>query len=161
MDTEELFKKLDKYIDSYESIYIIHPKYKVKFHESISLMKSHIDILTQDKTIENFDSTKIPQIIEQCINYLNIVVSENKVNEELKKFCLDYSFLTSNWNQNVLKSNPLNSKIQYMLRVINNTLTLDDSLSILKHLNKKLEQQLTWRPPAFELSDHYYNLLKE
>lgn len=161
MDTEELFKKLDKYIDSYESIYIIHPKYKVKFHESISLMKSHIDILTQDKTIKNFDSTKTPQIIVECITYLNIVVSENKVNEELKKFCLDYSFLTSNWNQNVLKSNPLNSKIQYMLRVINNTLTVNDSLSILKHLNKKLEKQLNWRPPAFELSDHYYNLLKE
>jgi ATP-dependent Lon protease len=161
MDIENLFKKLDKYIDSYESAYTIHPKYKTKFHESISLMKSHIDILTQDKTIENFDSKKTPQIIEECISYLNITTSENQVNEKLKQFCLDYCFLTSNWNQNVLKSQPLNSKIQYMLRIINQTLTLTDSLSILKHLNKKLEKQLNWRPPTFELSDHYYKLLKE
>jgi hypothetical protein len=161
MNIENLFINLAKYLDTYDSVYMIYPQYKTKLHESISLMKDHIDILTQGKTIENFDSTTIPKIIEECINYLKIVVSENQVNDQLKQFCLDYCFLTSNWNQNILKNESLTLIIEYILRVINKTLTFNDSITILSHLNIKLLKQLEWRPPAFELSDHYYNLLKE
>jgi hypothetical protein len=154
---EKLFKDLNQYIDSYASIYTINKKFRIKISESLKLINSHIEILNQEKQVETFDSNNIIE----CLSYLNLIVSEKEIDEPLKKFCSDYCFLTSNWNQNVLKSTVINQKIQFILRVINNTLTIDDSLSILKHLTTKLEKELKWRPPAFELSSHYFNLLKE
>jgi len=161
MNSETVFKDLYNYIDSYELVYSISKTYKTKIKESIELIKSHIDILDQEKTIENFNPKTSPKVIEECLNYLNLVIIENKPNEQLNQFCKDYCFLTSNWNNNVLKNEIFHHKIQTILRIINKELTFNDHIRILKHLNKRVNNQLAWRPPSFELSQHYYNLLKE
>lgn len=161
MDTEKLFKDIYQYVDSLDSVYIIGPSNKIKIRESLSLMKCHIEALSKDKEIKDFDPKTTPKIIEECLNFLHILVSEVELDESFCKFCSNYCFLSTNWNRNVFKNDIIDSKIQYILRVVTKALTVDDMLSILKHLDKKLKNQLSWRPPAFELSSHYYNLLKE
>ena len=160
MDIEKLFGGMYRYLDSLDSAYTIGPSYKTKMREALALMSCHIEILDKDQEIEDFDPKVTPKVIEECLNFLNILVSETVVDEKLYKFCSDYCFLTTNWNRNVLKNAIIDSKIQHILRAINDALTLDDMLIMLKHLNQKVEKQLSWRPPAFELSGHYYNLIK-
>lgn len=161
MDIDKLFKDIHQYVDSLDSVYRLGPSNKTKVKQSLSLMRCHIDTLTKDEEIKEFDPKTTPKIIEECLNFLNLLVSEAVLDEAFCKFCSNYCFLTANWNRNVFKNDIIDSKIQYILRVVTKDLTVDDMLSIFKHLSKKLEKQLTWRPPAFELSSHYYNLLKE
>lgn len=52
MDIENLFKRLDEYLNSILSIYTINSLYKQRFLESIKLIKCHIDILDQEKQVE-------------------------------------------------------------------------------------------------------------
>lgn len=157
MDIEELFKRLDNYLNSILSTYSISNMYKNKILESIKLIKCHIDILDQEKPLPEYDS----QGIKTCIFYLQILVSEIIVDDLLKQFCYDYCFLVQNWNNNVLKDDSLSKQIDFIIRKTHNNITFFETRDLLKHLTTKLEKQLEWRPPAFELSDHYYKLLKE
>jgi len=157
MDIENLFKRLDEYLNSILSIYTINSLYKQRFLESIKLIKCHIDILDQEKQVENVEST----IILSNIIYLKILVTEIQVDEPLKQFCSDYCFLVQNWNNNILQNDKLTNEIDFIIRKINNNITIFETRDILKHLTLKLEKQLEWRPPSFELSNHYYSLFKE
>jgi len=161
MDTENLITKSYQYLDCSESTYIIQPSQRSKFRELLELMRCNDGVLTNKEPLDNTGSKNLERLVGLCLTNLSVIVSEKPIDDKLKQFCLDYCCLVSAWNQEVLKDQTVYSKIQFISRIINKEWTFDDSLLILRHLYKKLEKDLKWRPPAFDLSDHYYNLLKE
>jgi len=161
MDVGNVFSRMERYLGSDFSVYLISKEYKDKFKESFELMWNHIQILERDEIIEGFDSINTPRVVEACINYLTNVSVEVKVDTMFKKFIADYVFIVHNWNNNVWKNNNFNYKIQHLQRVVENRLSLDEVSNMINGLSKNLGRDKEWLPPAFELSKHYYNLLKE
>lgn len=161
MNVDTIFSRLESYLYSDFSVYIISRFYREKFQESLDLMWNHIHILERDEIIEDFDPKITPRTIEECINHLMNVSTEVKMDNQFRQFIERYIFIVHNWNNNVWKNNNFNHKIQYLQRFIENRLNLDETVDVLNKLSKKLGRHKEWLPPAFELSKHYYNLLKE
>ena len=157
MDVENTFVKMRSYINSDQSVYNISQSYKDRFIESLSLIKSHIDILNKEDKVDNYN----PKVVEECINYLKNVVVENEIDTIFIQFIEDYIFVVHNWNENVWKNNILRNKVKYIRRVIRGEMNLKELLFITKELDKRLSKFKKWLPPAFEVSSHYFNLLKE
>lgn len=161
MDVKQVFVKMRNYVNSDFSVYLITQIYKKKFNESLNMMECHINILETESKIEVFDPSITPKVIEECINYLMNISTTTKLDSMFRQFVRDYVFVVYNWNSNVWKNNNFNSKVQYLQRFIENRLSLDETLNVLNVLSVDLGRYKEWLPPAFELSQHYYNLLKE
>jgi len=161
MDVNIIFSKMEDYLESDFSVYVISGVHKEKFKKSLEMMWHHIDILENNGVIEDFDPLNTPRVIEECINHLMYVSLESKMTNMLAEFVNNYIFVVFNWNTNVWKNNNFNNKIQYLQRFVDGRLNLDEAVDVLNKLSLKLGRYKEWLPPAFELSRHYYNLLKE
>jgi len=157
MDIELVFSKMYNYINSDLSVYVIRSEYKDKFNNSLDLIKKHINILDNDGTIDAYD----PKVVEECINYLKNVVTQNEINEIFNMFLHDYLFVSYNWNNNVYKNKNLNDTIKFLYRCVDDHLTLKELVSISNNISSRLSEFKKWTPPAFKLSEHYYRLFKE
>lgn len=161
MNMNEIFNEMEWYLNSEFSTYLISVTYKDKFKESFKMLWEHITTLEKNEVIENFDPENTPRIIEECVNYLMLILSESNASDMLKQFIKNYVFITYNWNNNVWKNNNLNYKLNYLERFIEDGLTASEMVTVLNKISCKLSNFKNWLPPAFELSAHYYNLLKE
>jgi uncharacterized protein (UPF0248 family) len=161
MNMGEIFNEMEWYLNSDFSTYLISSMYKDKFRESFKMLWEHITMLENDEIIEDFDPKNTPRVIEECVNYLMIILSEFNMDGPLKRFVQNYVFITYNWNNNVWKNDSFDYKISYLQRFIEDSLNVSEISSVLNKISCKLSDYKNWLPPAFELSAHYYNLLKE
>lgn len=161
MDVKDIFAKMRNYINSNFSVYLVSRVYKEKFNESLNMMECHIDILDKEDKIEVFDLSSTTPVVEECVDYLMGILPTIKLDGMFRQFISDYVFVVYNWNNNVWKNNNFNSKLQYLQRFVNDGLSLNEITNVLNKLSRDLGRYKEWIPPSFELSRHYYNLLKE
>lgn len=161
MNMNEIFNEMEWYLNSEFSTYLISVTYKDKFRKSFKMLWEHITTLERDEIVEDFDPENTPRVIEECINYLMLILSESNADDMLKQFVNNYIFISYNWNNNLWKNDTFNYKLNYLKRFIENSLTVSEMISVLNKISCKLSNFKSWLPPAFELSAHYYNLLKE
>jgi hypothetical protein len=149
----EVFNNLKNLLDEQN---LIGGTWKTKIINSINLMEEHVELLNDDKEIENINQ----ELIIDCINFMAALSIERDVSE-IKEFFSQYIYLLFNWNENVLKDEKVKGNIRFLDRFINNTLTLSDTMEMYKKLINRLNTHKDILPPSFELSEHYFNLVRE
>lgn len=156
---DKIFKSKDDFFRRPESVYIISRKSQKLFEKTIELMKCHVDLLNKNQTIEigKFGD------IHKCIDILiNAVIENDLENDEISKNFIDqYSYFVFNWNENIYKDKNVTNKCRYLQRNIYSKMTLSDQIFTIKEINKKLSRECKIKPKAFEISEHYFNIIKD
>jgi hypothetical protein len=152
-----LFKSCYDYLQEPMSIYFINRENKNKFVDSLKMMDQYIKILEDNKNVQYGNLS----IIEECINILTSILYQNRYDEQLKKFVSSYIFICYNINNNIFKNPAVSKKIEHLQRYIDNCLTFSEIIQSFHDATKRLNRWKEWVPPSFNLSEHYYNVLKE
>lgn len=144
------------YLDRPESIYKISQEWKKKIEKSLRLINHTIIKLKKDENIDDFKFT----IIEEVLNLLTSLTVQLKVDDKFKDFIHAYVFLAHNINENTFKYPGVTKKLQYLQRFTEECLTFSETQNLLKQVTSRFSKT-KGETPAFRLSAHYYNLLKE
>jgi|WetSurSiteA1Bulk_404760.scaffolds.fasta_scaffold00566_7 hypothetical protein len=156
MNYVEVLNELRGYINSLESsIYLFNMKDRFKL--SLNLIEKHIKNEESSEKIDEFDS----KVVERTIDFLLKKVIEVPKKDSFYCFVDKYILLVFNWNIGVLKSEELTTKMKQIMRFIKDNIQVYEKVQILDILINNLNNYNKWIPPSFELSEHYFNLLKE
>jgi hypothetical protein len=153
----DLFKECRTFVNSYDSVYIINGTWKNNFNTSLKEMNEAISKLENSRTGKKFSFTKT----EECINFLKALSVERKLTPKFSEFIKTFIFLVYNLNENLDKNETIRKKIQYLQRYCDNAMTLSENITLMRCLNKRVNEMKKWSPPSFRLSSHYYGLIKE
>lgn len=127
--------------------------------KALEIMECQMDDLAQDKKIEASDKDK--STVKEALNlFLSIAVSQpiTLIFRDLSK---TYLLLAFNWNRELGKRQDMESAIRAVQGIVEGQLTMFDTINLLKTLSQRGREMLDYRPPAFELSRHYLESLRE
>ena len=151
----KVIEDIKMYLNSDASLYDIGPR-KTNFFESLKIGQEHIELFDkQDYVPDNID-----KIIE-CIDYLNNLVIDRKLSDVSKQFIRNYVYLVHNLNENIYQNKELEKQLSFIQRVVDNELRYNETIQLLQMCNRKLFKMKDQLPPGFELSKHYFDLIKE
>jgi hypothetical protein len=139
----------EDYIYSPDTLYIMNDKLVSVFSDAFHQFVNYFN--EQEVSFE---------AIEIGLNILMALVVEVIVDKHFEKFIEGYTILARNYNQEILKSDIVKEKIEYLTRVISKNLTLSESIRISQEILKKNKEMCKWKPPSFTLSEHYITLLR-
>lgn len=128
-----------------------------KFDKVIKMVLSHITLLDNEEPVSDY----ILSDVSECIEWLMAVYVERPLTPELCQFMQAFSDLMFNWNRNVANDKDLEVKILTVVRFTKGHLTAVEAVSLLKGVVERLRALENWNPPAFELSKHYFQTLKD
>lgn len=156
MDNKQVLRELRDYINCVESsLYLF--KMKDKFKDSLELIERHIKMAESKEEIKEFD----PRIVEICVDFLIKNVIEKPRKDSFYNFVGTYVLLVLNWNDGVLKNAELTNRLMRLKRFIMDSMRLYERLQVVDILVNKLSGTNQWKSPSFELSNHYFNLIRE
>ena len=154
---EESIKTVIDFLRSNDGRMLMNEQMLNKFNRTMDMMISHIKIMNQDKCIEKYDSTEI----KECIDYITAVYVEQPLSSKIGNFMKNYADLVNNWNRNLLKDKTLEIRSSAVIRYIDSFFTSADTIHLLRILINRGRAMQNWTPPSFELSSHYFNILKD
>jgi hypothetical protein len=155
MNHHQVATELRLYINSMESSMFLF-RMKDKFSISINLVEEQITSTIAGKKLEKFDEA----IVQECVEYLTRKMIESPKREKSYYFVNQFVLFILEWNNNLLKSSELTNKLMRLLRFVGDSMRLYERLQVLDKLVDNLNFTNTWVPPSFELSEHYFNLIK-
>lgn len=145
------------YLNSSNASYTIM-RQKDNFFKSLVVIKDLFEQLEKDEKIEDINVLKP---VEDCLNFLNSNQVEFVDNERFKCFCRKYVNLVFNLNMNTFKNPIFERKCSSINRYISNSLTLSETIILLKSVTNNLERWKEYLPPSFRLSEHYLKIIRE
>lgn len=153
------FAFCDNYLNSSSCAYLLNPDTRKIFHDALDIAYKTIERLEKEdfKDIKDFSY----RYVEEGLNILNSLTIEAEWETELIEFMKAFVFIAHNLNENTIKHDQIRSKLAYIQRYCDNSLTYAEGLSVLKTMTHRVANMKNWTPPSFRLSEHYYNLLKE
>lgn len=151
---EKEIKNINDILNSHFSAYYINQKWKKNIKNSLKTITKHMN---KEK---NITQNEVMFVVE-CLNVLINTSIETNMNKVLKKFLNEYIGIVKEWNDSLLQSSLIDSKISYIQRFLNDELTYSECLLVLRDSSKNLKQFDNWKPPSFRISKHYYDILKE
>lgn len=156
---DDIVKAKNDFFNRAESVYLISTKNRELFEESYKLMEHHVKLLDIGKKVELVKQYKE---IEKCIDILMNVIIEHQIEDHISKDFIDkFSFFVFNWNENVYHNKDLHNKCKYIQKNINSEMTLGEQLFTAKNINEKLVRECNVKPKSFEMSEHYFNIIKD
>lgn len=121
------------------------------------LMKEQMASIIKDKPVS------VQSHEAQCIGRLFEILVDFALYRELSPIYRDFAYalctLGRNWNDNTVKDKNLSNNITVVAKVVRDKLTLDETMNLLRKLIDKGRDIYTYEPPAFKLSEHYFNTL--
>lgn len=105
-----------------------------------------------------------PECVEVATRALQAMLYEvtyNPVTPYMADMCMELSRLLFNWTSNMIQRQDLATQAATIQRIIRGHLTLLDCIDIIKKLTEQSKKVLEYTPPAFGLSQHYLNSLRE
>lgn len=152
-DNKELWTKVlnsyEDYIYSPDALYIMNDQLVSVFSDAFHQFVNHFN-----------EQQVFFEPIELGLNILMSLIVEIPVDKNFENFIEGYTTLTRNSNQELLKSDIIKEKIDYLTRFISKNLTLSESIRVSQEIINKNKEICTWKPPSFELSEHYIKLLR-
>lgn len=149
LDESNLVEYCRGYLRSPESVSNMNNKF-------IQLLHAGLD------QIERFRNTGEVEYehIELGLNMLTVITLETVITDSLKTFIDFYTRLAGEVNDATIKNNIVFEKVDYLQRFINNNLKLSESIRLSKEILVRANNCANFKPPVFELSAHYINLLR-
>jgi len=127
--------------------------------KALGIMECQMDDLAQDKKIEASGEDK--STVKEAVNsFLSIAVSQ-PITLIFRDLSRTYLLLAFNWNRELGKRQDMESEIRAVQGIVEGQLTMLDTINLLKTLLQRGREMLDYRPPAFELSRHYLESLRE
>jgi len=160
MELKECLNTIDNFLKKGSLRYqLLSANTQEKFVKSVDMIKYHIDLMKKELDPgENYPKNLIPETLSVLRKY----ILEAPLDVEFRKFCVAYCELVFNWNQNFKKGDEkIKEKVLFIIRILDQHLTILESIDVLRQLLSQLKSFREWTPPAFELSKHYLNILEE
>ena len=146
---EDMINTCNEYIHSNCFVYILNRKSSTVFADAIE---------TVYRKINNIEYTFEP--VELGLNILTSIVIEFEIDDNLRIFIDYYTKLAKFMNDSTLKSSVISNKIQYLNRFITNSLTLSETIRLSQEVTNRSSNICDWKPISFNLSKHYFDLLR-
>jgi len=119
------------------------------FQTCYNIINYHINILENDENItDDYNSN----IIINSVNYSISYIIENYLNNKLVDFFKAWLTVIYNWNENILQNNDLKMNCKVGLRLLDQYISINESIEVLKKCCNNMKRYLNWSPPAFEVN---------
>jgi len=134
-----------------------HPQiHTILNRPSLDLVKKSLEIMKR-KEITEEDKNQM----ERVLNLLLHIVIDRPITPILRDLVNEFIILTADWNENIAQKIEIRQKIYSLRRFVDYHLSVLDTIQALKTLLKRVEEIQRFTPPAFELSRHYLQSLRE
>ncbi len=134
----------------------------VMVKEAFVLMKSQLGMLAD---METEATVLVPVEYKKKIFNVSelffVIAMEQPLTNVYREVAKDYLILMSNWHRSIGKSKKMGYYILGTQRIMECTLALNDSIIVMRHLLRKLKNQMNYRPPAFDNARHYLQSLED
>jgi len=128
-----------------------------------NVIKCAFELMKKQLTSEKFDKEatgKEKSTVKEALNMLLSITINQPMKPILKDLGIEFGLLAFNWNKVYGKRPDITSTVISIDNVVRGTLSLTESINIIKRLAQKLKEMEKFSPPAFELSRHYLKSLK-
>lgn len=123
------------------------------------IMQLHINKAIRDEPIQA-QKNEI-NAVEQIMDILIHHQIYNPITPIFKDLTVLLIKLFRNWNDNCINSDRLREKINYLDRLFFQSLTMMETIQVLKQLTSEAKKLLEYEPPAFKLSRAYFNTIQD
>ncbi len=163
---QELFKALDPLKEKLNKEKDVKMAFGTKGSEIIKsafiLMKSQLGLLADDP---GEGRVLVPDEYRNTIvnasEVFYVIAIERPMTGFYREIAEEYLLLMANWNTQIGKSKKMRNYIIGTQRIIDCTTTMNQTISIMRHLLRKLKNEMSYRPPAFDNARHYLQGLQE
>lgn len=126
---------------------VILPAYRV--------MKDQLSLLadTDNKKVHVDDKSR--GLVNRAAEIVTSVAMSEPITQYFRDLMEGYLPLVNNWNKQLGKNRNIDVLIGATQRIVEDMMTMKDVTEVMKRTNKKLQQLLRYKPPAFDLSRHY------
>jgi len=126
------------------------------------LMKSQLGLLADN---EERGQVLIPAEYKKraldASEVIYVIAMEGPITKFYRGVVEDYLLVMTNWNNEIGKSKKMGNYILGTRRILDCATTINQSISIMRHLLRKIKNEMNYRPPAFENARHYLQSLEE
>ncbi|RLA81654.1 MAG: hypothetical protein DRG33_00095 [Deltaproteobacteria bacterium] len=98
-------------------------------------------------------------VLDSFLQDTKLLIIENPLDTEMRNMIRQLLTLLYNWNKAFSDEKELEIDILLAIRLIDQTLTLAEYLSVSRELLRRLRDLSHFSPPTFELSRHYLQTL--
>lgn len=163
---QELFKKLEPLETKLKQEKEVKTAFGTKGSQIIKsafiLMKSQLGLLADE---EEGGKVLVPKEYKKKIldasELIYVIAMERPTTPFYREVVEDYLLVMSNWNNEIGKSKKMGNYILGTRRILDCATTINQTISIMRHLLRKLKNEMNYRPPAFENARHYLQSLEE
>jgi len=161
--SQELFKKLaplQKTLDNEKDLKATFGTSGAPLIKSaFLLMKSQLGLLSDGEDVIVCAEYKRKIIGASELTY--VIAIERPITKTYKEIMKDFLPLMDNWNKQLGKSKKMRNYVLGTHRILECATTMTQTISMMRHLLRKLKNEVNYRPPAFENSKHYLQSLQE
>lgn len=145
----------------------------IRFHRNEGFRSVFIRITGHIRKMDNNDTTDYLDISEDEINKTLImtrdILIDNPIDDSMFEFFKAWLMLIKNWINNIVSIENFKNidfsnskKIIYQCEtLIDNFLTMKESIDIMKRLLSRIDNFRHWMPPAFEVNKSFLRYLDE
>jgi hypothetical protein len=124
------------------------------------------NIIIKDLDEMNEDSPPMSTIKDRkYIRDTIYMVTDSLIQIQFSRFTTDlfseFLLLVNNWNDAVYDNKNIRNKILLIKHVVNQQLTISDSIKVMKQLIDESKNILRFKPEAYSLARHYVGMLEE
>lgn len=123
------------------------------------MMKDNLKIAVVG-TVVKAGQKEVEAVVQVTAVIIDVLV-ERPITEFFKNMVVPYLDLVNNWNQQIAKNDGITNSIRYSKRILEDNMTISDSIGVMRNLLAKLRREQQYRPPAYELSKHYLKELQD
>lgn len=127
---------------------------KQLFTNVYNIVSNHIDDMENDKEInQDYSFDEISESVKFALDY----TTDRYLNEDLTHFFRAWFMFIYNWNSNVKNEENIARNCKSGLRLLDQNLSIKETIGIMKKCNEQMRRLSNWMPPAFEVSRHILN----
>lgn len=126
------------------------------FRKSYKKIKKNIEELEvgEEYTEYNIDE------IHDTVRILKGILIRFPVDKPFVEFTNAWVFLVFNWNNNTYKNTALEQDALFAERLVNSYISMNETIEILRHMNKLMMDYQSWQPPAFSINKAFLDHLE-
>lgn len=127
--------------------------------KAFKIMEGQMNSLAKDKKIKALGEDK--SRVKEAVNlFLNVAVRQPII-PIFRDLSRTYLLLAFNWNKELGKRSDAEIAIRAVQGIVEGQLAMLETMNFLKELLKQGREMLNYRPPAFEVSKHYLESLRQ
>ncbi|MCJ7450677.1 MAG: hypothetical protein MUP58_02970 [Candidatus Nanohaloarchaeota archaeon QJJ-9] len=161
---KEIYKKkrekLRELLNSKKDRKKVFEKKEIKdIENSIDSIFKDLDQLKDGKEVE-VEGENIGKAKKSLMHILNGLTTR-RITGWLEETSKIYTEIVGNWNQQLKQDKDIETLSRAINRILEGEKTMDDTISMLKTLKQHMDKYRRNEPPAFKLSRHYLEKIRE